>query len=635
MVRRSSPALAFIVLLCCGLGLVLTAGPVGAEGGEGDPVGGHAEAADDPWLSEEGPPVPAPTRVSEEQVVAAWNGASEGLHARGRALRHVQLEYGLGSLGGPANAVLAAATEEDPHLYSVLARDLAPDVPAIQMAHVLALWKSGDIGAATGVFIDSLWVTAATLGPQLWLFENVAFLLLLVMLGASLAFILLATVQVFSHAAHDLGDLLSSRTPGFARAAALSALLLIPLALGEGVVGLALAGFALAFAYSRGLQRNTLVLAAIMLVVGLFPLGQVVAIATTLVEQDPIAHSTMQVIAGTETRADVERLERASAEDPTAAHALAYRARRHGMEELSQQRMEALLAQRPNDGVVLANLGNLAMRRGDSEAAISLYERAEAEIDSPTLLFDLGRAYASTFRMEEYETAIVRAQKIDDEAVAALSALDDARLVADLGFPVGLLSDRLLHLALAEQRPRVALVEMLAPGRLGERWFLTVGAFALVTLLCLLLADRFDHASRCGRCGHRICTRCEETVWSEDICDDCHHLFEYPEATDPSLRMARLQALSQREVRIDRLTLAGSLLIPGVAGFAARRPDFAMFGLLLFGWVAAWVAWPTGVFEDPLLMGTLGILFFAVPGCLAVIVYSGIVFASLVVRKNR
>jgi hypothetical protein len=98
--------------------------------------------------------------------------------------------------------------------------------------------------------------------------------------------------------------------------------------------------------------------------------------------------------------------------------------------------------------------------------------------------------------------------------------------------------------------------------------------------------------------------------------------------------MARLLALSKREVGIDRLVLAASLLIPGVAGLASRRPDFAMVGLLLFAWIAAWIAWPVGVFEDPLLMGDAAFLCFAIPGVLAALGYAGIVVAGLVARKS-
>jgi hypothetical protein len=235
--------------------------------------------------------------------------------------------------------------------------------------------------------------------------------------------------------------------------------------------------------------------------------------------------------------------------------------------------------------------------------------------------------------MDEYESTLVKAQRLGDAEVANLSSLGDGELVADLGFPVHLLRDRFRALALSRESNQ-GLAATLAPGRLGERWFITASAFALAVLLCTLFANRYDHASSCARCGQRICTRCQETVWSEEICEDCHHLFQYPEATDPSLRMARLQALSEREVKIDRIVVGASLLIPGVAGFASRRPDLAMFGLLLFAWVSVWIVWPSGIFADPMLMGSAAVLCFAVPGILSVVAYFAVVGASLLVRKK-
>jgi len=592
------------------------------------------DPTDDPWLSEEGPAITKPVEESREQVIAAWNGVSEAAYARAAALRRVRLELGLEDLLAPARIILNSATEDNPEIYTGFARDLAPGVPSIQIEHARALAKSGDIGAATKAMGIGLWSVVVSLSAQLWVLGNLTSLLLVVALAGSLGFIVLAALQVFPHAAHDLGDLVAGhRMPAFARSAALSALLLIPLALGEGVIGLALMLFLLAFAYGKARQRNVLMMAATLLVIGLYPLAQITSIVTTLVDQDPVAGSVMAVIAGTETQADVERLEAAGNEDLAAAHALAYRARRYGLEELSRTRLDALGERYPNDGYVLAAQGNIAMRRGDADAAIGFYERAAEQVDSAILLFDLSQAYASRFRMEEYEATLVRAQKLDGEVVAELSSLGDSELVADLLFPTHLLRDRFVSLAMS-QDAQFDLATRLAPGRLGEHWLLTVSAFVLAALFCFLGAHRFDHSSQCGRCGHRICTRCEETVWSEELCEDCHHLFRNPEATDPSLRMARLQALSKREVRIHRMVLAGALLIPGVAGLAARRPDFAMFGLLLFGWMAAWIAWPAGVFEAPLLMGHAAVLYLAIPGVLSVIGYGGIVLASLAVRKN-
>ncbi|MCA9503334.1 MAG: hypothetical protein H6748_05480 [Spirochaetaceae bacterium] len=593
------------------------------------------DPAGDPWLREQGPPVPEPDETPREQVVVAWSEAGQALHARGNALRRVRLERGLGDLTAPAYAVLAAATEEDPHLYSGLARELAPGVPALQMAHARALWETGDTGRAVGVAGDLLWSLAVGLDPQLWLLENLTTLLLVIAVGAALAFIGLSSAQAIPHAAHDLGDLLSTRSPVYARYAALAALLLLPLALGEGIVGLTLSLFTVGFAYGRGAQRKMLAMAAVLFVIGLHPLGRLVSVATGFVEQDPIMRSTMALLAGEGTTADEERLAAVADEDPTAAHALAYQARRYGLASASRERLEALAERWPEDGVVLANLGNAAMRRGETEVAIDYYERAAQRVDSAELLFDLSQAYASAFRLEEYEKTLARAQRLDAERVAALSNLDDAKLVADLGFPASLLRERIRRRVLSEETAGVVLLEALAPGHLGDRWFVTAGAFALAALLCLLFADRYDHSSLCVRCGHRICTRCEDTVWNEEICDDCHHLFDAPAGTDPTLRRARLEKLSRRAKRIDRGVLGLSLLVPGVAGFAARRPDFALFGLLLFGWIAAWIAWPTGVFEDPILMGPVAALCIGVPGVLAVAAYLALVAASLMARRSR
>jgi len=589
---------------------------------------------DDPWLSEEGYAIARPVEVAEEQSRASWVAAKPSAFARAAALRRTRLELGLGDLPAPAVLIAAAGTGEEPEVYSELAREVAPGVPAFQMDHAVALWNSGDIGAALLAVGRAGLTVSRSLPAQLWLLENLSFALLIVVLAAPLGFILLAALHVYSHAAHDLGDLLSNHMPTSARYALLGGLLFVPLVFGEGLFGLALALFAVAFIYGGAGQRNSLVMAAVLLVIGLHPLAQLSSVAANLIDSDPVASSVLQVLGGTGTSADVERLEAAAPEDLAAMHALAYRDRRFGLVESSRVRLEKVISQVPNDVVALANLGNIEKRRGNTDSAIGYYERAAAQKSDATLLFSLSQAYASAFRMEEYEATLIRAQKIDNQAVAGLSSLDDASLVADLRFSVSqLIRDRLVSLALSQDVNRGA-VAILAPGRVGSAWYVTGGAFALIVFCSLLLSKNWSLASICTRCGHRICERCEETVWSEEVCEDCHHLFQYPKATDPSLRMARVQALSEREVRFNRVWLALSLMIPGMAGFSARRPDLSMLGLLLFGWTVTWISWPTGIFEDPLLMGSAAMLCFGIPGALAVMAYVSVVTWSLIVRKN-
>lgn len=625
MVSRQWLAYSVLCLFC------LLVPPASAEGA----VLPSVDPVDDPWLSQQGPAITPVVEVSREQVIAAWNEAPAAPYARAAALRRVRLELGLGDLLAPARVILAGATEENPEIFSGFAHDLAPDVPSIQIEHAQALARSGDIGAATKALGRVLSSVALSLPTQLWLVENFAFLILVVVLAAAFGFILLAALEVFTDAAHDLGDLIGGPSmPEFARSAALAALLLIPFIFGEGIVGLALGLFLVAFAYGRGRQRNALAMAAVLLVIGLYPLTRFVSIATTLMDEDPVATSVMAVIAGTETGADIDRLEAVADEDLAAGHALAYRARRYGLRDLSATRLESLKERYPDDGFVLAALGNIEMRRGNTEAAIGFYEKAATGIDSAILLFNQSQAYASEFQMEVYEETLVRAQKLDGELVAELSSLGGSNLVADLPFPVNLLRKRFLSLSVS-QDSQFDLASLLAPGQLGASWFRMAGAFAVAVLGCLLFANRFDHASQCGRCGDRICTRCQDTVWSEDLCEDCHHLFKSSGATDPSLRMARLELLSKRESRINRAVIVGALMIPGLAGIAAKRPDFAMIGLLFFAWIATWMMWPAGIFEDPLLMGNAAVFYLAIPGVLSMIGYGGVVTACLVARKNR
>ncbi len=592
-------------------------------------------SGEDPWLAEEGPAVPVPAlgQPAREVVRQSWQASAPTPRARAAALLRARLELGLGDLTAPAIALLQEPSTEESGLSAQLARNLAPGVPAIQVAAARSFWAAGETGSAIAASIDAWVALYRDLGARIWLLGNLAILLWAVTLGASCAFITLAALRVFAHAAHDLGDVFSIRTPAFARMAALTALLLVPLVLGEGLLGLVLALFGLGFVYGTAQQRSVLGLAAVLLVIGLHPIAQLVSVTNRIVDRDPIARSATAVLQGIESRADVDRLRAAEEEDLLAAHSMAYLFRRQGLDEEALRRVDSIIERSPTDPVALTNRGNLALRRGRTEEAIDYYQRAQAVDDSPIVLFDLARAYGQVFRIEEQERTLARAQSLDDDLVATLLGFDQPDLVADLEVPESLFIDRFRSLALEEGSSR-GIAEALAPGRLGENGLVSAGAFLLTALLALLCAGRWDHASCCRRCGDRICGRCAETVWSEELCEDCHHLFQNPAGTDPTLRRKRLETLARRESRLGRLVLASSLIVPGVAGMAARRPDHSIFGLLLFGWFLGWVLWPAGVFVDSVRMGGMAFVCLAIPGILSGLAYVAVVFASLVARKR-
>jgi ribosomal protein L37AE/L43A len=287
----------------------------------------------------------------------------------------------------------------------------------------------------------------------------------------------------------------------------------------------------------------------------------------------------------------------------------------------------------PEDPVVITSIANLRFRKGQIEDAITLYERAAVLIDSAVVMFDLAQAYARSFQMERFEGAMSKAQSIDADEVVLLSRSGDQNFLANLALPGKEVRDRMLHRARGDafvQPVRRAIM----PGQLGRSWLVTAGGFVLAALLSLLVSGRYEHSSTCGRCGRRICNRCDGTVWNSEICEGCHHLFHRPQATEPELRMARLAELRERETRLEKVVLVASLLVPGVAGLLARRPGLSFVGLLLFVWAVVAFTWRQGVVPDPLTLGSAGPLAFLLTGVVAVLGYLGVLAIGLAVQRS-
>ena len=606
------------------------------------PDGGAASVSlVDPFLTESGPsllalPIAsvAVATPSVDRVVAAWRSALATPKGRVEALRRPRLEYGLGDLRAPAEAVRRSAVGEDEKISAALALELAPGMPAIRWERAQELWRGGEHGSALKLVGTLLHAMGQDLESRLWLIGNGLSFAVIALLAAASAFIALLAIKASPAAAHDLGDLLSTRMPAFARAALLAVVVLAPLFAGEGIAGLILVCFAIAFLYGGALERSTLAMAAVLWIVALHPLARWAEVAALALEDDPIARSALAITRGSGSRADVDRLEVVVDQDATAAHALALRARRFGEDAEARMRLEALIARFPKDPYVLANLGNFEMREGRTEAAIRKYERAAALLESPSLLFDLSQAYASSLRMTEYETTISQAQAVGDREVAALSSLSDPRLVADLAFPIELVRDR-LHARALSASGQAGLAVALAPGRLGRDWATHAAALALIAVGAALLGRRFDRSLGCARCGHRICTRCAGTVWSDDLCGSCHHLFKNVESTDARLLMNRLQALSKREARVQFATTLGALLIPGFAGLAERRADRALLSLVFVAFGVAVLRWPSGVIPDAMWLGPVAPLLLAFLAFLAFAGHAAIVVGCLAARRNR
>lgn len=566
-----------------------------------------------------------PARLGSARVLGG--GASEA--------RKVALETGLWDAGGPARALIAPARHRGELAEALLAVRLAPDLPLAHVALASVRWKDAERTEALRSLLAALLAVPRNLEATLWLASSLLVLLSIVLVLGSSAFIAMCGASVFARAAHDLGDLASARMPAFARAALLASVVLLPVALGEGLLGLVIALFAIGALYGGSRQRTALVLAAALLGLGLFPIARLGGRALSMLSADPVAESALAVRQGIQSDADIALLRVSESDgDLLAAHALAAHASQQGQFEDALVRYQALAEQLPSEPVIATNLANLHFRRGAVDEAVAHYQIASTLLESPVLWFNLSQAYARSFRMEQFETALIRAQQLGNEIVGELSLVGDSGFVADLPLPIGTIRSRMLAASQGAGFART-LRAPLAPGRLGRDWRLLSALLLLLLAGSVALARRFEPASSCSRCGARVCVRCDGTVWDRQTCDNCHRLFHHSKSTDPSLRAARLEQLRRRDARVERAAQLGSFAVPGLGGVLAGRPDLGFLALLCFGWAVAGVSLRSGVVPDPLVLGAAGPLVLVSTSIIAAFAYAALVVASIVIRRSQ
>jgi hypothetical protein len=559
----------------------------------------------------------APPAAPREAIEAAWFTPSSSLGERVWRTRRSALEQGVWNLDGAARALLVSAG--NPLERAEAAVQLAPDLPAAQMELARAQWLYGE-SALGAVRTVGQALAAFTRHPEagLWLAGSALVVLALgLVAGAALA-ICAASLLALPHAAHDFGDLVSRRLPAFARAALFAALLLaLPLA-GEGALGLVLGLLAVGVVYGRRprRQRFALVLAAAALLAGAYPVARLAGAVLEALPADLVAQAALATSRGSALRADVLRLEAAAAQDAVAQEGLARIARREGRMGQADALYQALLERRPHDVVILNNAANVRLHLGHMESAFDLYRRALGEEESAVVLYNLAQAHGRAFQVDDLTETLELAQALDGELVADLTRLQGTQpegFALDLPIPALAVWRRVLDPRRGQDFAD-ALRAPLAPGRLGASPAHLAAGIALAVGAAALLGNRLRPSRWCARCGRRVCPRCHSGVSGGELCSACHKLFFQPEHSDRELRLARIEALRAREVRMERLALAASLALPGAAGLLAKRPVLALWGALCFALAACSLAWRNFAVPDPLVAGAAGDAAFA---CLA------------------
>ena len=172
----------------------------------------------------------------------------------------------------------------------------------------------------------------------------------------------------------------------------------------------------------------------------------------------------------------------------------------------------------------------------------------------------------------------------------------------------------------------------MAPGRLGASAETAAGVFAAALVAGALVGLRLRASRWCARCGRRVCPRCDPEVSRGDLCGACNQLYYQPEHTDRYLRTARIEALRERALRLDRVAWAVSVAVPGAAGALARRPLLSVWGAIWFVGAGAVFASGDRAVPDPLVAGAAGPFAFV---CIAVFASLGYVLAVALALAAR
>ena len=583
-------------------------------------------------------PAPAPPQEPPVSLLEqAWLAPSADFAARVARTRRTALELGAWSLDPAARSLAAGDSGTAVLERSAAAVELAPDLPAAHMRLAHALWlHGGSPMAAIRAVVGAFQAIGRHLEASLWFAGSGLYLLAVALVSGGLLAVTLTGTAGLLHAAHDLGHVFSRAMPDFARCAALAALLMLPLALGEGALGLALGLLGIAVIYGQRAQRLAMLFAAAGIGFGAYPVVRHAGAALAAFPEDPAAQAAYSVAQGVPTPVEVERLSTLAERDAMAARGLAIHARRIGNLGEADVLYQRLLETGAEDVAVLNNAANVRLDLGHMERAIDLYTRATSRQESPVVLFNLAQAYGRAFQVEDLNRTIAQAQRVGGELVAQLTALqgtDTAAFVVDLPLSPSLFWLRALRSDAGSDVAQEFRAPF-APGRLGRDPRAFAAAAAAVLLLGSWFGSRIDPSRWCKRCGNRVCPRCDPQGVAGALCDGCNKLFFAPEKTDRVLRARRVNELRAREERVDRARTIVSLLVPGAAGLLAERPVRGWLAALCFALAVAALVWREGVVPDPLVAGAAAPVAFLGVAALAAVGYAFAVWTSLAARSQ-
>lgn len=251
-----------------------------------------------------------------------------------------------------------------------------------------------------------------------------------------------------------------------------------------------------------------------------------------------------------------------------------------------------ILEMRPDNALVVNNIGNLYFRRGQLDSAQESYSRAIALDEKLAVAhYNLGQVFFLKLRFPEGRRELERASAMDPKQIALRSGQAAGGLVLDALIPREVLWLNVWRgWTIGEGFGRGDAWLLAGPGG----WLPTVGAIALAALfLAVLVITRHTKPEQyCQTCGRTICGKCDKN--NEGFCPLCSE--KIYSAQSPELRDKVIRSLSPQIKRRWLIkTILANAVLPGSAWALTGRPLLAWLWALL--WAVVFATWRTWLFD--------------------------------------
>jgi len=582
---------------------------------------GTTPAAEPAVVVEDGMDASIPTPVlSASDIENTWFNTPGPVLARGEAVLVQRGEIGLRNMDGLARAILLGSSPEQMIQIAGLASQMAPDLPYARMEAARALrikngWSHEVVMAYVGAFKS----VARNLEASLWFEAFVLRLLGWILALGSMAYLLLVALRTLPLAVHDISDLIPLEIPPFAGLALLGFLVLLPAALGEGAMGLALTLFIVGVCYAGMKQRAVLCAAVVALLMAVHGVGLAADARLEALGSPSLIKLVNTAFQGMLEPGEVARLQKEALSEgepaPLVREAYAsWLAREGRLEEAEAMYDQIVLAENSLIPVyLLNNAANIKIKIKKLPEATALYQHAEALItagfgapeEQALVLLNLSRAYGENFKLNKQDDVMHRAQAASEITVTQLlaQAKHDNAKTFDLLPSTALMQKMLLAEGVAT-RGDLPLQRILAPGIVGGNPLLGGAGFALALFLAAMVIKLRPQSFSCESCGCSCCPRCrKESSVKHQLCMTCVRLLKRPETVEVNLRIEKIAELKQVNKSRNRKAIALGVLVPGAAGLLVNRPVLALISL--FAAVVPVIVWKARllVLPDPYLVG--------------------------------